>query len=445
MDLMDVDKKSTPAEIAKRKKAQPSRKGKKAWAKNIDLEDVEEALEEKRTEERTLGASIATLPNSALFSLDKSGDALVVKSLAKTRRKLRIDEILTPDSKIPGVSSRARAKAATDTDQDRVRLAKKKREASKTWTELVERKRRTLENGEVARGRVEPPRARSTPAVTETIWRVRDLPVAPPAPPPGLEFIPPIVPPKRPVTLSRPPIQQLPVSVLPHGGASYNPAFDDHQDALREAVSFEEEKERKRRLAEDKVAFLANGVPSTGIAGEPGLEELDASDDEAEEEGEGEAVEGDVPGGESKPPRRKTRAERNREARRKEIEREEAAHREAKKQVKQLKSLPSILASLPPTASSTVASSKPTQPPRLGPLRAAPPTPQVLLTEELPDALRKLQPEGNLLEDVASSLYAKGIVERRAVKEKGGGGKFRGKGGRATRKEFETHAYKRFE
>lgn len=34
------------------KNAQPSRKGKKAWRKNIDINDVEEHLEQMRSEER---------------------------------------------------------------------------------------------------------------------------------------------------------------------------------------------------------------------------------------------------------------------------------------------------------------------------------------------------------------------------------------------------------
>jgi nucleolar protein 53 len=36
-------------------RSQSSRKGKRAWRKNVDLDDVEEALEEARTEERVTG------------------------------------------------------------------------------------------------------------------------------------------------------------------------------------------------------------------------------------------------------------------------------------------------------------------------------------------------------------------------------------------------------
>lgn len=36
---------------------QSSRKGKKAWRKNVDIEDLEEKLEALREEERTLGCA----------------------------------------------------------------------------------------------------------------------------------------------------------------------------------------------------------------------------------------------------------------------------------------------------------------------------------------------------------------------------------------------------
>jgi nucleolar protein 53 len=37
-----------------KKRAQPSRKGKKAWRKNVDITDVEEAQEELRSVERVM-------------------------------------------------------------------------------------------------------------------------------------------------------------------------------------------------------------------------------------------------------------------------------------------------------------------------------------------------------------------------------------------------------
>jgi nucleolar protein 53 len=40
------------AAAATKKKAQPSRKGKKAWRKNVDMTEVEEGQEELRSTER---------------------------------------------------------------------------------------------------------------------------------------------------------------------------------------------------------------------------------------------------------------------------------------------------------------------------------------------------------------------------------------------------------
>lgn len=43
--------------------AQPSRKGKKAWRKNVDIGDVEQGLEEMRTEERETGYVLICISN----------------------------------------------------------------------------------------------------------------------------------------------------------------------------------------------------------------------------------------------------------------------------------------------------------------------------------------------------------------------------------------------
>jgi nucleolar protein 53 len=78
-------KTGAPAQLS-----QSSRKGKKAWRKNVDIEDVEERMESNREEERLLGCafilSFATLlmlsrrgpvhtkTNDQLFSVDTTGD-----------------------------------------------------------------------------------------------------------------------------------------------------------------------------------------------------------------------------------------------------------------------------------------------------------------------------------------------------------------------------------
>lgn len=55
---------------------QSSRKGKKAWRKNVDIEDIERGLEEAREEERVTGGKMGERRNEALFEVDVTGDAV---------------------------------------------------------------------------------------------------------------------------------------------------------------------------------------------------------------------------------------------------------------------------------------------------------------------------------------------------------------------------------
>ena len=54
--------------------SQSTRKGKKAWRKNIDIDDVEERLEGVRSEERVLGTALHNQPDGDLFTVDVTGD-----------------------------------------------------------------------------------------------------------------------------------------------------------------------------------------------------------------------------------------------------------------------------------------------------------------------------------------------------------------------------------
>lgn len=55
--------------------SQSTRKGKKAWRKNVDINNVEEGLETIRSEERVLGTALHNQPDKDLFTVDVTGDA----------------------------------------------------------------------------------------------------------------------------------------------------------------------------------------------------------------------------------------------------------------------------------------------------------------------------------------------------------------------------------
>ena len=54
--------------------SQNTRKGKKAWRKNIDIDNVEDGLETIRSEERVLGTALHNQSDKDLFAIDLTGD-----------------------------------------------------------------------------------------------------------------------------------------------------------------------------------------------------------------------------------------------------------------------------------------------------------------------------------------------------------------------------------
>ena len=59
----------TPSQLS-----QNTRKGKKAWRTNIDIDNVEDGLETIRSEERVLGTALHNQPDKDLFAIDIAGD-----------------------------------------------------------------------------------------------------------------------------------------------------------------------------------------------------------------------------------------------------------------------------------------------------------------------------------------------------------------------------------
>ncbi|KAJ2368662.1 hypothetical protein IW150_005348, partial [Coemansia sp. RSA 2607] len=88
------------AAASKEGKSRGGRKSKADWRKKIDLADVEEALEEKREDERENGAPVEERKNADLFTVDIAGDEQTKKKL-RQKKKLRVDEILDRRSKVP--------------------------------------------------------------------------------------------------------------------------------------------------------------------------------------------------------------------------------------------------------------------------------------------------------------------------------------------------------
>ena len=89
-----------------RTRKQPSRKGKKAWRKNVDLNDIEAKLQEVRDEEIVKGPSAQDD-----FVIDETPN--FTSKEYKTPKKLKTQEILTNKSKVPALVNNRAKKNAT--------------------------------------------------------------------------------------------------------------------------------------------------------------------------------------------------------------------------------------------------------------------------------------------------------------------------------------------
>lgn len=91
------------------KKSQPSRKGKKAWRKNIDLTKEEESIHEIVKEKMEYGVSMNKVDDDCLFTISTQSDPkLEAKALKKQSAR---DKILSNKSAFPAITPRTVPKA----------------------------------------------------------------------------------------------------------------------------------------------------------------------------------------------------------------------------------------------------------------------------------------------------------------------------------------------
>lgn len=407
---------------------QPSRKGKKAWRKHVDVSEVEKGLE-KRNEEIIQGGVYKERPSEALFTVDTVGDASIPKKFPKaTRKTLKADEIIAARSAVPAVSSRKRPSDSKVTDG--VLPAKRARKDYVSQKELLR-----LRN--VANGHHE-----STIVVTDAAydpWAATEVPAAGPVvvakkgEGQELEFVPKPQKAKAPETLRRQPLslaangKPVPAVPKPQGGYSYNPLFTDYVERYNEEGAKAVEAEKQRLAAEAAEQAKAEAVAQSAAEAEAAEARADMSEWEEDES----AWEGFTSGGEDAAPKakkraeRKTQAQRNRIKRRKEEERrlkEKAAQKLKNIQQAQIKELAAEVAGREEAAAlariemnddSEEGDDSELRRRQLGKFRLPEKDLELVLPDELQDSLRLLKPEGNLLKDRYRSLVVRGRVEAR--------------------------------
>ncbi|KAJ7623618.1 ribosome biogenesis protein Nop53/GLTSCR2 [Roridomyces roridus] len=396
---------------------QSSRKGKKAWRKNVDIQDVEAGLEELRSEERATGTYLHKQQDDQLFVVDVKGDDKTRKTLSFKSSQTTAAKILAQRSAVPAVMSRTtatkRKSPLSAEDKDRLlRISKRPRRGPFNVvmdpTELGAGSA-TLELSEAVKA-----------SGTYDAWapeeevEIKD----------GLEIVQ--------AKKIKPPVHsnprdkiEVPAILEPHQGTSYNPPADAHNELLIKAADIEEKRVAKEaKLAETKIKIdqaKQSGNGEVAIPGVPSGMKLDIATP-GPDDGEDAVETDDIP---KKMPARKTKAQRNKAARIL-AEKRALAEKARRKNEQQIIHSYKLLRR---NADSTISAREQAHALRraalqeklkrglagqkLGKHKVPAERVDVQLGEDLSESLRGLKPEGNLFRDRFTSLQQRALVEPR--------------------------------
>lgn len=291
--------------------SQPSRKGKKAWRKNVDITELQSGLDEARTE-LIHGGIISEKPSEELFVLDTTGSEEIKKKHLKKSKPLRADEI---------IAERASAVPALD--------SRKRKSTEIAKADKDKRPRTYVSHAEVQRLKA---RAGTTEALEHTTVSASHDPwaVQPKLQDPRYTFLKDEQPIREPDTLRQKPVSLAasgkPFAAVrrPESGKSYNPSFDEWQATIERAGAKEVTAETLRLQAEREDAERTAKALAEAAKPEP------PSDEEYESawESEWDGIKSDAEDNtwlSKKRPERKTQTERNKIKRRKQAE-QQARH-----------------------------------------------------------------------------------------------------------------------
>ncbi|KAJ5489498.1 hypothetical protein N7539_004388 [Penicillium diatomitis] len=391
---------------------QPSRKGKKAWRKNVDVTEVQEGLRQLKDDE-IKGGVLAEKAAEDLFTLDKTGDLQVRQTIAKKSKPLRADQIIAQRSAIPALDGRKRGNPnVTDGVIEPTNKKHKKDWVSrKDYLRLKQVAKEANPINKKGSDEIYDPWAED--AEEPTVYDD-----------PQFDFLQKPKPKVAPETLKHAPIslaangKPIPAVRTPHAGTSYNPVFEDWDKLLQEhgekAVEAEKQRLEEEKKEEERQRLIAEAQNDDGEV---------KSDDESAWEG----FESEYEKPEwlnKKRPERKTKTQRNKIKRRKEAERqakweEQQAKKEA--QIGRVQELLELAKQKEDSANQSDADDSEGEGDDMALRRkpfggklAPPEKPlELVLPDELQDSLRLLKPEGNLLDDRFRTLIVQGKLESR--------------------------------
>ncbi|XP_028417836.1 ribosome biogenesis protein NOP53-like [Dendronephthya gigantea] len=372
-------------ETVKKKRKRVSKKSKRSWRKNVDITDVEEYLDEVRRQERT-GGIISHKKNEELFYVAKNTDEKEERENVKSAKAKKRKLVKNDESSDESDDERRQKNLLLRNHQNKLQ----KTELYDLWSpnddKTSKSKTETYENEHYLKTT-----KKMTVKQPKTAYKIRST---------------------------------APALAVCHPGASYNPAFEDHQELLMTACEVEIMKQKdidkiKRQLQLPSEEELAK-LPSWEEEMSQGL--FDKHEDK-NNESENDDDNDDVlmlPSNGKKD--RKTKKDKKRaNERKKEEESSKEMHRRKVKE-NEIFRMKSIKRTIKKGEEKTQkrqeekqkkmieASSKPQ---RLGRQKFEEMNIEVQLTNELRGSLRNLKPEGNLFEDRFKNLQRRNIIEPR--------------------------------
>lgn len=392
---------------------QPSRKGKKAWRKNVDVTELQQGLENAR-EEVINGGILSEKAADDLFSVDVAGDEQVARK-QKGQKQLKADEIVSRRSAVAGLDPRKRKATGPVVGESSGKKPKDGKYISNYELKKLKKAADTTGNVEVEESAAHDPWA--APAPSKHV---------------ELDFLEEKKPKVEPKTLRRAPVslaangRAVPAVRRPEGGKSYNPLVGEWTELLEREGAEAVAKEEARILAEAAEQEKQERLELERKKVESAEREEIATDYESEWEGI--QSENEEQNYSIKQKRRKTPAERNKIKARKEREGRETWERKQKEKDAQEARIKEIAREMSEkdrgkkslalkvehhSSDESEDGVERLKPRRFGKV-AMPSAPlEVQLPDELEDSLRRLKPQGNLLTDRYRNMLLNGKVEVR--------------------------------
>lgn len=367
-------------EVNRPQQSQNSRKGKKAWRKNVNIDDIQQGLEESRERQILLG------DDSNDFIIDDEGDL----NLNKQAKKLKSNEILTNKSKIPALENGKNNKIQ-GVNKNKVHKLMKLSGRLQNESAL---KARVDKDGIIKAASKDPWAEEKTEDSTPKILKKSAIHER-------------TKPTHAPKTLSYKSIElDIPQDPVIESGKSYNPTVESWKSLINKEFNLENEKYLKELKIQEYQAKIQEIIENSN-ENEIMEDSTDSNESEAEEDGKEENYKLSV--NQPNQIKIKTKSQRNKQKRNKQRLDLESKLADLKHQLADLNKLEDY--------NKEVDSKKPV--PKLKKTKKLfkhnlieKPL-EVKLSDELTDNLRNVKTEGNLLYDQMFNLQKSGKIESR--------------------------------